>query len=133
MTTTQPKKLIIKPKKKLIIKPKKTITFNCKCCGDTNIEMYDGIDCPECSEYVCDECVISDETDCKTDRCVECYEEEKKKLFLDKHKKKNSKVMAELLRERKGCKKLSIKIVLDCGVVVRYYYISDSWWALPDW
>ena len=55
------------------------------------------------------------------------------KIFLDKHKKKNSEVMLELLRERKGCKKLPVKIVLDGGVVVRYYYISDSSWALPDW
>jgi hypothetical protein len=53
------------------------------------------------------------------------------KLFLDKHKKKNSKVMAELLRERKGYRKIGpIKIVLSGAtiadrVVVKYYYISE--------
>ena len=48
--------------------------FTCKCCGDSNLDVDDGIDCPECCEYVCDECVISDENDphCKTDRCVLC-------------------------------------------------------------
>ncbi len=54
-----------------------------------------------------------------------------KKLFLDKHKKKNSEVMAELLRERKGYRKIGpIKIVLNGAtiadrVVVKYYYISE--------
>ena len=57
----------------------------------------------------------------------------KKKLSLDKHKKKNSEVMLELLRERKGCKKVSVKIRLNGGVVIRYNYISSSIVALPDW
>jgi hypothetical protein len=66
----------------MIVEEEDEERFTCKCCGDSNLYMYDGIDCPECCEYVCDECVISDENDphCKTDRCVECNEEEKKSL-----------------------------------------------------
>ena len=60
--------------------------FTCNVCGEEELSMYDGIDCPECSEFVCDECVISDENDpnCKTDRCVKCDTREEE-LFTDNY------------------------------------------------
>jgi hypothetical protein len=114
MTTTQ-------PKKKLIIKKK-----SCVVCGETEKKLrnyYTDNECVNvCAVGVCGREITVD----RTKKIIE-----KKKLFLDKHKKKNSKVMAELLRERKGYRKIGpIKIVLSGAtiadrVVVKYYYISE--------